>query len=128
MVANLHNARILLVEPNQAAVQPYSWLDSLVKSVDRCQTTTLASQMLVTKTFDLVIVSCSFSARRMLHFLEEIKAASKQAIMPLILVVDLTRPYSLVPGLQWAQRLSILSSNSSAEELELALHRLLLQA
>jgi hypothetical protein len=47
----------------------------------------------------------------MLHFLESLKQASHTKIIPLILVVDLHQPYSIVPGLNWDQKLALLTRN-----------------
>ncbi len=114
---------VLIVEPNQNLVRPYSFLppDSVVT---RLTNTVAASEFLRQSSVDLVLLSCSFSSKKLLHFLEDLKLASSERIVPLILVVDLTKPYSIVPGLTWDKKLGLLSSNSTVRELELQLAHL----
>jgi len=115
---------ILIVEPNQNLARPYSFLPTEAK-VARLSNSIAAATLLKEQNFDLVFLSCSFSAKKLLHFLDELKAASKTAIVPLVFVVDLSKPFSIIPGLTWDKNLCLLSSNSTARELELALSRLL---
>lgn len=115
---------ILIVEPNQNLARPYSFLPAEAQ-VTRLSNSLAAATLLKEQNFDLVFLSCSFSAKKLLHLLDELKAASKTAIMPLVFVVDLSKPFSIVPGLTWDKNLCLLSSSSTARELELALSRLL---
>lgn len=115
---------ILIVEPNQSLERPYAFLPKSAK-VTRQSNSVAAAALLQQQTFDLVFLSCSFSAKKLLHFLDELKAANKTGITPLALVVDLHKPFSLVPGLTWDKQLCLLSSASTARELELALAQLL---
>lgn len=126
MLTPLSRAQVLVVEPNSQLVEPYCFLTDRVAEVTRLTSASAASQLLSNKNFDLVMASCSLSSRKLLHLLETIKTASQAAIIPLILVVDLQQPYSLVPGLSWAKQVQLLSSRSNAEMLELALAQLLI--
>ncbi len=116
---------ILIVEPNLNLQKPYVFLDSKNFKITRVSEILIASNELQKQDFNLVFLSCSFSNKKMLNFLESVKLASKNQIIPLLLVVDLSQPYSIVPGLNWDQKIAMLSSQSSAEELATILHHLL---
>lgn len=116
---------ILIVEPNLNLQKPYVFLDSKNFKITRVSDILIASNELQKQDFNLVFLSCSFSNKKMLNFLESVKLASKNQIIPLLLVVDLSQPYSIVPGLNWDQKIAMLSSQSSAEELATILHHLL---
>ncbi len=125
MLADSTSPFILIVEPNPALQKPYIFLDSKAFQVIRVNDVLSATQKLEQYQISLVFLSCSFSNKKMLHFLESLKQASHTKIIPLILVVDLHQPYSIVPGLNWDQKLALLSSQSSREELSSHLQRLL---
>lgn len=116
---------ILIVEPNPHLDRPYSLLDSRAFQVARISNPLTAGFELQKQAFDLVLLSCSFSHKKLLHFLDSLKEADKTKIIPLILVVDFSKPYSLIPGLTWDGKLGLLSSLSGAKELNLQLAKLL---
>ncbi len=116
---------ILIVEPNVDLEKPYIFLDPKIFQVTRVSNVLIASEELQKQDFNLVFLSCSFSNKKILSFLESLKLASKKQILPLILVVDLHQPYSIVPGLKWDQKIAVLSSASTTEELQSVLRRLL---
>lgn len=116
---------ILIVEPNLDLEKPYSFLDQKLFKVTRVSDVLTASDELQKQDFSLVFLSCSFSNKKLLNFFEALKLASKKQIMPLLLVVDLNQPYSIVPGLNWDQKIALLSSQSAEEELVNILRRLL---
>jgi DNA-binding response OmpR family regulator len=115
---------ILIVEPNLTLVRPYAFLPTKAQ-VTRLSNSVAAAALLQEQSFDLVFLSCSFSSKKLLHFLDELKETSKAVITPLVLMVDLSKPFSIVPGLTWDKRLRLLSSSATARELELALTHLL---
>lgn len=116
---------ILIVEPNLDLTKPYAFLDAKNFKITRVNSVLTASDELQKQDFNLVLLSCSFSNKKILNFLESIKLASKKQIIPLLLVVDLNQPYSIVPGLNWDQKIAVLSSESLEEELATILRRLL---
>ena len=116
---------ILIVEPNLDQKKPYSFLDLKTFKITRVNNSLDAAYELQKQSFDLVFLSCSFSNKKILNFLESLKEASSTKIIPLILVVDLSQPYSIVPGLNWNKQLSLLSSFSSEKELRAAIDQLL---
>lgn len=116
---------ILIVEPNLDQKKPYSFIDPKTFKITRVNNSLDAAYELQKQSFDLVFLSCSFSNKKILNFLESLKEASSTKIIPLILVVDLNQPYSIVPGLTWNKQLSLLSSSSSEKELHAALDQLL---
>ena len=116
---------ILIVEPNLDLEKPYSFLDPQIFKVTRVSNTLLAASALEQQNFELVLLSCSFSNKKLLNFLDSLKLASKNKIIPLVLVVDFNQPYSIVPGLSWDKQVGLLSSSSCAKELMTVLARLL---
>lgn len=116
---------ILIVEPNLDQKKPYSFLDLKTFKITRINNSFDAAYELQKQNFDLVFLSCSFSNKKILNFLESLKEASSTKIIPLILVVDFSQPYSIVPGLTWNKQLGLLSSISSEKELRTALDQLL---
>jgi len=116
---------ILIVEPNLNLQKPYVFLDSKNFKITRVSDILIASNELQKQDFNFVFLSCSFSNKKILNFLESVKLASKKQIIPLLLVVDLNQPYSIVPGLNWDQKIAVLSSQSFEEELTTILHHLL---
>lgn len=116
---------ILIVEPNSDLEKPYSFLDQKKFQITRVNNSLTASYELQKQNFDLVFLSCSFSNKKILNFLESLKLAGNTRIIPLILVVDLSQPYSIVPGLTWNNQLSLLSSISSEKEMQISLSKLL---
>lgn len=116
---------ILIVEPNVDLNKPYIFLDPNIFQITRVSNVLNASEELQKQDFNLVFLSCSFSNKKILSFLESLQQASKKQILPLVLIVDLHQPYSIVPGLQWDQKIAVLSSQSTTEELQSVLRRLL---
>ena len=116
---------ILIIEPHLQQRKPYSLLDQKIFKLTMVSNCLVANAELQKENFDLVFLSCSFSNKKLLIFLESLKQASKNKIIPLILVVDLNQPYSIVPGISWDNKISLLSSQSSAKELVASLTKLL---
>lgn len=114
---------ILIVEPNLQLVKPYSFLDKNVYEITRVNNIIDATAKLKKQNFTLVFLSCSFSNKKLINFLESLKEASRKEIIPLILLVDLNQAFSIVPGLNWNQQFALLSSNSSKKELTTTLSR-----
>lgn len=116
---------VLVLDPNFEQVALYSFIDQKKFQVKFLSNPGLASEALAQENFDLVFLSCSFSNKKLLHFLESLKQACKNKIIPLVLVVDFEQSYSIVPGIKWDQRVALLGSQASAEELNATLARLL---
>ena len=116
---------VLVLDPNFEQVALYSLLDSKKFQIKSFSNPSLASEALAQENFDLVFLSCSFSNKKLLHFLESLKQACKNKIIPLVLVVDFDQSYSIVPGIKWDNKIALLGSQASAEELDAALLRLL---
>lgn len=125
MLPDSTSSTILIVEPNLDLQKPYAFLDTKNFKITKVSDIVTANDELQKQDFSLVFLSCSFSNKKILNFLESLKLASKNQIIPLILIVDLNQPYSIVPGLNWDQKIAVLSSQSSAEELMTILHHLL---
>jgi len=116
---------VLVVEPNTSLDQHYAFFDQVAFELTRCNNPSAAREYLEKQKFSLVCLSCSFSNKKMLSLLESVKNASQTSIIPLLLVVDLKQPYSIVPGLTWNGQLALLSSISTSQDLQLQLEKLL---
>lgn len=116
---------ILIVEPNLDLEKPYVFLDPQAFHITRVSNPVAANYELQKQEFALVFLSCSFSNKKILNFLESLKQASKTKVTPLMFVVDLQQPYSIVPGLSWDHKIGLLSSQSSKQALLANLDQLL---
>ena len=115
----------LVLDPHFEQVAVYSLLDHKKFQVKTFSNPLQASEALAQENFDLVFLSCSFSNKKLLNFLDSLKQACKNKIIPLVLVVDFSQSYSIVPGIKWDNKIALLGSQASAEELDVALLRLL---
>ena len=119
----------LVIEPNtflvstQSLAIPYSFLPK-----QKLQLTTVASiesalAHLVDQTPDIVFLSTSFSPHKTLKFLEALKNHSTKKLIPLIMVVDLSLPASIIPGTTWGESLGIVHTAISPKEFQATLKR-----
>ena len=125
MTSPSHLSSILIIEPNLDLKKPYCFIDQKIFFISRVNNTLLAVEELQKQNFDLVFLSCSFSSKKFLNFLEFLKSSNQLKITPLVLVIDLNQAYSIVPGLSWNNQLVILNSLSSKKELQINLDKLL---
>jgi PleD family two-component response regulator len=125
MSISLVQKSVLIVEPNLHQQKPYAFLNPKIFKISRISNSLMAAEQLQKQKFDLIFLSCSFSSKKLLNFLESFKQASTTKIIPLILVVDFNQPFSIVPGLTWNNQLGLLSSISSKKELDALLTKLL---
>ena len=116
---------ILIIEPNFKLQQPYQLLSSDLFAVTRVTNQSQAAALLEKESFDLIMLSCSFSASKSLNLLTMLNQHQRKQITPLILVVDLSKRYSLVLGTTWAKQLSIVHSQTKQAELNTTLSRFL---
>lgn len=124
MSATLEAPAILVLEPNQNLTIPYQFLTSTYQLTRLHDPLTLANE-LSRKQYQLVMLSCSFSSRKLLQLLETINQAHRDTLLPIVLVIDLHQPYSLVPGLNWANKVGLLSSQSDAAATQLVVRQLI---
>ncbi len=125
MSTSLIKKSVLIVEPNLHQKKPYVFLDQKLFKITKISNALMAADKLQKQKFDLIFLSCSFSSKKLFNFLESFKQANKTKIVPLILVVDFSQPFSIVPGLTWNNQLGLLSSISLEKELQTLLAKLL---
>lgn len=115
---------ILVIDPHQQLSKPYQSLptDSTIVHVT---STPLATQYLRDRIPSLVIISASFSPSQMLDLLELVKTAvaHQRFLVPLIIMVDLHDRINFVPGTHWGQKIGILCSLSSQDEVQAVINR-----
>lgn len=106
----------LIIEPQKALDSPYSYLPSSY-NIHRVTSPESGLKYMSTETPDIVFLSTSISTPRILTFLESLKSASYNKLIPLILVIDLSHKLSTVPGTTWGGKLGVVTSISSENEL-----------
>ena len=116
---------ILIIEPNSKLQQPYQLLSADLFEVKRVTNQSQAMALLEKESFDLFMLSCSFSATKSLNLLTMLNHYQRDKITPLIMVIDLSKRYSLVLGTTWAKQLGIINSDTKQAELNATLSRFL---
>lgn len=114
---------ILIIEPNSQLHSPYSLLSGK-NSVKRVTSIELGLKNMSLYSPDLAFISSSLSISKILTFLESLKNASHTRLIPLIFVIDLSYKLSIIPGTTWGNKLGILTSISSENELNSTIHRI----
>jgi response regulator RpfG family c-di-GMP phosphodiesterase len=102
----------LIVEPNSSLVQPYCYLQQKL-NITRVESVKTAMRALTQNSFNLFVLSASFSPEKTVTLLNAFKNKIKDQIIPLIFVVDLNQPLSTLPGTHWSGQLGLLTSDSS---------------
>ncbi|GEM_PF-1879808 len=102
----------LVVEPNSKLVHPYDYLSEKL-ILTKVQSVKHANLELTRQQFSCFILSTSFSPEKQLSLLDAFKFNFKEQIIPLLLVVDLTKPLSAVPGTLWGGRVAVLAHTAS---------------
>jgi len=118
---------IFIVEPDPNVVHPYDILSQLYPNtveLIRYQTLNQAEKDLQSLSPVLVLLSCSFSPTKAVEFLEHFKNTFVDQLIPLIFVVDLSKPVSRILGTQWGKKVGILHTHTSKEEIQATLSRL----
>lgn len=122
--------QILILEPNSLVVSPYSYLASIFRqavTIQRAETVDHAIESFKMLEPGLVMLSASFEPLEMVRFLEFLKNAGKESIIPLIWVVDLDTPVSTILGTKWAGLTAVSSTLTSLSEFKSIIQRLELE-
>lgn len=114
---------MLIIEPNTKLHTPYSLLSNK-NTIERVATPELGLKSMSLQTPDLVLLSASPSISKILSFLESLKNASHNKLIPLIFVIDLSYKLSTIPGTTWGGKLGVLTSISSENELNSTIRRI----
>jgi len=106
--------KILAIEPNSQLTSPYKFLQDkyqLTFARNVKQAITALSQ----DSFALFMLSASLNPDKQVLLLDAFKQQFKNQVIPLIVVVDLTRPISTVVGTQWSGKVEILHPLTAKE-------------
>lgn len=105
------HTKTLIAEPNSKLKTPYSYLSNF--SQTRVQTVKQSIKALSQNKFDLYIISASFSPENQLLLLDAFKQNFKDRVIPLLVVVDLSRPTSTILGTNWSSKIALLAGSAS---------------
>ncbi len=115
---------ISIIEPNKKLILPYKYLPRSSK-ITRVSTIEQALRELAEINPKIVFLSASFSASKSLKFLEAFKNSSRNNLIPIIIVVDLSHRVNFVPGISWGGKIAVIDSFASKRELNSTLDRVL---
>ncbi|CAN5280335.1 hypothetical protein BH10PAT2_BH10PAT2_1740 [soil metagenome] len=117
---------ILIVEPDSKMVHPYDIFAQLYPNtveLIRYETLNQAEKDLLSLSPVLVLLSCSFSPIKSVEFLEHFKNTFVDQLIPLVFVVDLSKPVSRVLGTKWGKKVGLLHTLSAKAEIVATLNR-----
>lgn len=114
---------ILIIEPDDKLIVPYRFMAG-IKHVQRVTSFENAVKALKSTTPDIVFLSASLDSDNCLTLLEKIKDLSVDYIIPIVWVVNFNRPLSTIPGTNWAGKVGIVHTLSSAPEVTATLRRI----
>jgi len=107
---------ILIIEPNELLEFPYIYLEQL-GTVRRLSTIGEALKEVVWNTPTMVFLSASIEPKKVLVLLDTLKDASHYSLIPLIIVVDLTKEISSVLGTSWGGKIAVVDSHIPKKDL-----------
>lgn len=114
---------ILLADPHSSLIKPYSFLPSSY-AVTHCLSIPKAIEELSQQKPHLVIISTYYAPSQILTLLDAVKDASRSSLIPILIMVDLDKRISLVPGTRWGGKIGVMCSISSETEVLATLSRL----
>lgn len=114
----------IIIEPNDSLNVPYSYLEDIC-TYERCSSIESGLRLMSQKYPDLVFLSASFSLAKSVQILDALKNKSATTLVPIIIVVDFSSRASNVPGTTWGNKIGIVSSLSSVNELNSTLDRVM---
>lgn len=89
-----------------------------------CSSLPLTLQALAQAQPAVLIVSSRFVPTKLIRAFEALKERSTEALIPLIISLDLTQPTITLPSTRWAGKLGIISIDTSQDEFTALVHRL----
>lgn len=104
-----HLDTILIVEPNELLKTPYTHLDNL-GTIHRVPTVGAAIKEIVWNVPAMVFLSASIDPKKSLVLLDTLKDASRYSLIPLIIVIDLTKEISMVLGTSWGGKIAVVDA------------------
>ncbi len=106
----------LVVEPNELLRTPYEHLSS-IGTIKRVPSIGSAIKEVVWNIPSIVFLSASINPKRSLIFLDTLKDASRCSLIPIIVVVDLSKEISFVLGTTWGGKIAVVDCFISKRDL-----------
>jgi len=103
---------VLIVEPNVNLKHPYQFL-SKKYHLTRVKTIKEAIKTLASNSFQLFIMSATFSPEKQVLLLDAFKHSFSNQVTPLLITVDPSVPVSVIVGTKWSDKIAILSAIAS---------------
>lgn len=115
---------ILIVEPTPELAEVYDFFPQDNRPI-HVTSTQRATRYLQNQTPSLVAVSASYSPPQIFRLLETIKEKSSASLflIPVVFVIDLKHKTNFIPGTFWGQKLGVINSLSSQQEVKLVMAR-----
>lgn len=107
---------ILIVEPNELLQTPYTHLEEL-GTVRRVPTIGSALKEIIWNPPSLVFLSASIEPKKSLVLLDTLKDASRFSLIPLIIVVDLSKEISSILGTSWGGKIAVVDCHILKKDL-----------
>lgn len=118
---------IFIIEPSEKSSRIFDIFSQLYPNtveLIRYQTLNQAEKNLQHLSPALVVVSSSFSPVKTVEFLEHFKNTFVDQLIPLIFVIDFSLPITKIVGTHWGNKVGVLTTLSSKEEVKATLQRL----
>ncbi len=107
---------ILIIEPNELLEFPYYYLNRL-GTVRRVPTVGAALKEAIWNVPQMVFLSASIDPKKVLVLLDTLKDASRYTLIPLIIVVDLSKEISQILGTSWGGKIAVIDSHIPKKDL-----------
>lgn len=112
----------LIVEPNAAILEPYSYLPVSLHPL-RVENPTDALDVLSTRTPVLCVLSASYPIEQTIVILDALRQSSRTFLIPLVIVVDLSVPVSYIPGTTWGDKVAVIDRFVPPNVFKSTIHR-----
>ena len=118
---------LLIVEPDNSVDLPYRYFSEWYAPVAMRRVTSIdvARSILDEKLPTMVLLSTSYSAHKTLRFLETLKLKMNMEVVPLVYVVNWSVRIQHILGTSWGDKVGILNTLSSQEEVRVVTRNLL---
>lgn len=114
----------LIIEPNSNLDYPYKLLGKTY-NLKRCASVETGLLELAQSEPDIIFISASFAASKLVTILDAVKNKSKDRLIPVIFVIDLSNQINRIPGTTWGNKIGVLTSISTRDEYNSTLRRVL---
>lgn len=121
-VTSQSHPQALVVAPEPELGQVYQVLSQEYQLI-HVRSIPLALKHLERRSFEIALLSASFSSSKLLAVLEALKVASHTRLIPVVIMVDLSQRINVVLGTQWGEKIGVLCSLSEKAEIQAVLER-----